>query len=32
MEALNAFLEDRVKRVLAGDADNLDPIHYDSES
>ena len=32
MEALNAFLDDRVKQVLAGDADNLDPIHYDSES
>ena len=32
MEALNAFLDDRVKQVLAGDADSLDPIHYDSES
>ena len=31
-EALNAFLEDRVKRVLAGQADSLDPIHYDPES
>ena len=30
-EALNAFLEDRVKRVLAGEADALEPIHYDPE-
>ena len=31
-EALTAFLEDRVKRVLAGEAESLDPIHYDPES
>ena len=31
-EALTAFLEHRVKRVLAGEADGLDPIHYDPES
>ena len=31
-EALNAFLEERVKRVLAGEADSLEPIHYDPES
>ena len=30
-EALDAFLEERVKRVLAGEADSLEPIHYDSE-
>ena len=30
-DALDAFLEDRVKRVLAGEADSLEPIHYDSE-
>ena len=30
-EALNDFLEDRVKRILAGEADNLDPIYYDHE-
>ena len=29
---LDAFLEERVKRVLAGEADTLEPIHYDSES
>ena len=32
MEALNAFLDERVKHVLAGDADSLEPIHYYSES
>ena len=31
-EALDAFLEERVKRVLAGEAESLDPIHYDPES
>ena len=31
-EALTSFLEHRVKRVLAGEADGLDPIHYDPES
>ena len=31
-EALSTFLEERVKRVLAGEADTLDPIHYDPES
>ena len=31
-ESLDAFLEERVKRVLAGEADTLEPIHYDSES
>ena len=30
-EALNAFLEERVKRILAGEADTLQPIHYDPE-
>ena len=30
-DALNAFLEDRVSRVLAGEADSLEPIHYDPE-
>ena len=30
-EALDAFLEERVKRVLAGEADTLEPIHYDPE-
>ena len=29
-ESLDAFLEGRVKRVLAGEADTLEPIHYDS--
>ena len=31
-EALNAFLEERVERVLAGDASSLEQIHYDSDS
>ena len=31
-EALNAFLEERVKRVLSGQADALEPIHYDPET
>ena len=31
-EALNEFLEQRVKRVLAGEAESLEPIHYDPES
>lgn len=31
-EALNDFLDDRVKRVLAGEADSLEPILYDPES
>lgn len=31
-EELHAFLEERVKRVLAGEADSLEPIHYDPES
>ena len=31
-EALDAFLEERVKRVLAGEAESLEPIHYDPES
>ena len=31
-EALNTFLEERVKRILAGEAESLEPIHYDSES
>ena len=31
-EALGAFLEERVQRVLAGEADSLEPIHYDPES
>ena len=31
-EALDAFLEERIKRVLAGEADSLEPIHYDHES
>ena len=30
-EALNTFLDERVKRVLAGEADSLEPIHYDLE-
>ena len=30
-EALDQFLEERVKRVIAGDADRLEPIHYDHE-
>ena len=31
-EALTTFLEERVKRVLAGEAESLEPIHYDPES
>ena len=31
-EALTAFLEERIKRVLSGEADSLEPIHYDPES
>ena len=31
-EALSEFLDRRVKRVLAGEADSLEPIHYDPES
>ena len=31
-EALDAFLEERVKLVLAGQADSLEPIHYDHDS
>ena len=31
-DALNLFLEKRVKRVLAGEGDTLEPIHYDPES
>ena len=31
-EALDAFLNDRVQRVLAGEQSSLDPIHYDPES
>jgi hypothetical protein len=31
-EALDAFLNHRVERLLAGDAEGLDPIHYDPES
>ena len=30
-EALNAILDERVKRILAGEADTLQPIHYDPE-
>ena len=30
-DALNAFLDERVKRVLAGEADSLEPIRYDPE-
>ena len=32
MEQLNTFLEDRTNRVLAGEADSLEAIHYDPES
>jgi len=31
-EALNAFLEERIQCVLAGEADSLEPIDYDPES
>ena len=31
-EALDAFLEDRVKLVMEGNADTLEPIYYDPES
>ena len=31
-EALDEFLADRVRRVLAGEADSLEPILYDPES
>ena len=31
-DALNTFLQERVKRVLDGEADSLEPIHYDPES
>ena len=31
-EALDAFLDERVNRVLAGEAESLEPIHYDPES
>ena len=31
-EALNTFLDDRVSECLAGQADSLEPIHYDPES
>ena len=31
-DALTAFLKERVKRVLAGEAETLEPIHYDLES
>ena len=30
-DALNAFLDERVKRVLSGKADSLEPIRYDRE-
>ena len=30
-DALNAFLDERVKRVLSGEADSLEPIRYDPE-
>ena len=30
-DALNAFLDDRVMRVLSGEADSLEPIRYDPE-
>ena len=30
--ALNAFLDDRVTRVMAGQADTLEAIYYDAES
>ena len=30
-EALDAFLQERVKCVLQGKAESLQPIHYDSE-
>ena len=31
-ESLDAFLEERVKRILGGEAETLEPIHYDRES
>ena len=31
-EALNEYLDDRVKRVLAGQSESLEPIHYDQQS
>ena len=31
-EALDSFLDERVKCVLNGEADRLEPIHYDPES
>lgn len=31
-EALDVFLEERVKRILAGEAESLEAIHYDPES
>ena len=31
-EALSAFIGERVKRLLAGQGDSLEPIHYDLES
>ena len=31
-DAVNEFLDERVKRILAGEADTLEPIQYDPES
>ena len=31
-EALTEFLEERVKRLLTGNGDSLEPIHYDPVS
>ena len=31
-EALNEFLDNRVKKILAGEADQLESLHYDREA
>ena len=32
MESLDQFLDDRVRKITAGEGDSLDPFHYDHES
>ena len=31
-ESLDEFLDERVRKIRAGEGDSLDPIHYDAES
>ena len=30
-ESLDQFLDDRVSKIIAGEGDSLDPLHYDLE-